>query len=171
MLIRDFLSERNSHLSTARHIFAEGFARLMQAAARKVSIYDNNACYTLCDFLEEALFIIIRYEQLDKSRHSVLNWEFWLSVCKQMTASHNTATEIKLYAFLYSTWSILVSDESRKTSLCLDFLLEPDFFESRFNHWCPMVRSYFMRLLCWRVARFDGDDTVAETYILLESLN
>lgn len=170
MLIRDFLSERNSHLSTARHIFAEGFARLMQAAARKVSIYDNNACYTLCDFLEEAFFIIIRYEQLDKSRHTVLDWELWLFVCKQMTASHNTATEIKLYAFLYSTWSILASDESRKTSLCLDFLLEPDFFESRFNHWCPMVRSYFMRLLCWRVARFDGDDTVAETYVLHEIL-
>jgi hypothetical protein len=165
MLIRDFLSERNSHLFTARNIFADGFARLMQAAARKVSIYDNNACYTLCDFLEEAFYIIVRYEQQGPNRHAVLDWDFWLSVCRRMTSSHNTATEIKLYAFLYSTWSILVADEGRKMSLCLDFLLEPDFFESRFNHWCPMVRSYFMRLLCWRVARFDGEDTVVETYV------
>ncbi|KAF2473345.1 DUF1765-domain-containing protein [Lindgomyces ingoldianus] len=166
MLIRDFLSERNAHLHTARRIFAESFGHLLKATARKVSVYDNNACYTLCDFLEEAFVILVRYEQLDVGRHSVLDWPFWLSVCRQMTASQNTATEIKLFAFLYSTWPTLVSDEQRKAMLCSDFLLEPEFFESRFNHWCPMVRSYFMRLLCWRVARFDGDETAGELSIM-----
>ncbi|KAF2111687.1 hypothetical protein BDV96DRAFT_175395 [Lophiotrema nucula] len=168
MLIRDFLSERNAHLSTARRMFAEGFGRLLKGAARKVSVYDNNACYTLCDFLEEAFVILVRYEQLDPQHHSVLDWPFWLSVCKHMLASQNTATEIKLFAFLYSVWPTLASDEQRKTSLCLDFLLEPEVFESRFNHWCPMVRAYFMRLLCWRVARFerDGRETVNEITIM-----
>jgi len=165
MLIRDFLSERNAHLSTARRIFAEGFSRLLKGLARKVSLYDNNACYTLCDLLEEAFIILVRYEQLDPSQHSVLDWAFWLSVCKQMTVSQNTATEIKLYAFLYSTWSVIVADESRWSTLCLDFLLEPEFFESRFNHWCPMVRSYYMRLLCWRVARYDGQETECDLYV------
>jgi hypothetical protein len=166
MLIRDFLSERNTHLHTARRMFAESFARLLQAQARKIPIYESNACYTLCDFLEEAFAILVRYEQTDSEHHSVLNWPFWLSVCKMMTESHNTATEIKLYSFLYSIWSTLALDEQRKASLCLDFILEPAFFESRFNHWCPMVRSYFMRLLCWRVARFDGEDTDVEMYVL-----
>ncbi|KAF1841943.1 DUF1765-domain-containing protein [Cucurbitaria berberidis CBS 394.84] len=165
MLIRDFLSERNAHLHTARRIFADSFARLLQAQARKISIYDSNACYTLCDFLEEAFAIMVRYEQNDTDQHSIMDWTFWLSVCKSMAASQNTATEIKLYAFLYSIWSILCLDAQRKTSLCLNFLLEPEFFESRFNHWCPMVRSYFMRLLCWRVARFDGVETDAEVVI------
>ena len=165
MLIRDFLSERNAHIRTARRVFAEGFAGLLQAQARKISIYDSNACYTLCDFLEEAFLIMVRYEQIDSDRHTIMDWAFWLSVCKSMTASQNTATEIKLYAFLYSTWSTLCVDERRKASLCLDFLLEPAFFESRFNHWCPMVRSYFMRLLCWRVARFDGEETETEVYV------
>jgi hypothetical protein len=162
MLIRDFLSERNAHLHTARRVFAESFARLLRAQARKISIYDNNACYTLCDFLEEAFAILVRYEQSDSEHHSVVDWTFWLSVCKKMTESHNTATEIRLYAFLYSIWPTIAVDERRKASLCLDFILEPTFFESRFNHWCPMVRSYFMRLLCWRVARFDGEDTDVE---------
>jgi hypothetical protein len=166
MLIRDFLSERNVHLNTARKIFAEGFARLLKAVARKVSIYDNNACYTLCDFLEEAFIILVRYEQFSTSRHSILDWPFWLSVCKQMTISQNTATEIKLFAFLYSSWSTIAVNESRKTTLCLDFLLEREFFESRFCHWCPMVRSYFMRLLCWRVARFDGEETPEDVAIM-----
>ncbi|KAF2852432.1 DUF1765-domain-containing protein [Plenodomus tracheiphilus IPT5] len=165
MLIRDFLSERNIHLHTARRMFAESFARLLQAQARKITIYDSNACYTLCDFLEEAFAIMVRYEQHDSEHHSVMNWEFWLSVCKSMAASHNTGTEIKLYSFLFSIWPTLVIDEQRKASLCLEFLLEPAFFESRFNHWCPMVRSYFMRLLCWRVARFDGEETDVEVEI------
>ncbi|KAF2828605.1 DUF1765-domain-containing protein [Ophiobolus disseminans] len=165
MLIRDFLSERNAHLNTARRVFADSFARLLQAQARKITIYDSNACYTLCDFLEEAFAIMVRYEQTDGEHHSIMDWTFWLSVCKKMTESHNTATEIKLYAFLYSIWSTLALDERRKASLCLDFLLEPAFFESRFNHWCPMVRSYFMRLLCWRVARFDGEETEVEIEI------
>lgn len=157
MLIRDFLLERNSNIASARRMFAISFGRLLKAAARKVPIYDNNACYTLCDFLEEAFVILTRYEQFDNSRHLTLDWPFWLSVCKQMTQSQNTATEIKLFAFLYSTWPTLVADEERKQNLCLEFLLEPEFFESRFNHWCPMVRAYFMRLLCWRVARFDDE--------------
>ncbi|KAI4927868.1 hypothetical protein J4E85_006381 [Alternaria conjuncta] len=165
MLIRDFLSERNSHLHIARRMFADSFARLLQAQARKISIYDNSACYTLCDFLEEALIIMVRYEQHDSDQHAVMDWPFWLTVFKAMAASHNTATEIKLYAFLYSSWCTLVMDERRKAGLCLDFLLEPAFFESRFNHWCPMVRSYFMRLICWRVARYDGNETDTEVAI------
>ncbi|KAF2133521.1 DUF1765-domain-containing protein [Dothidotthia symphoricarpi CBS 119687] len=165
MLMRDFLSERNSHLHTARRMFANSIAHLLQAQTRKVSIYDSNACYTLCDLLEEAFTIMIRYEQLDSGHHSILNWPFWLSVCRKMAASESTSTEIKLYAFLYSIWSAMAVDEQRKASLCLDFILEPVFFESRFNHWCPMVRSYFMRLLCWRVARFDGEETEVEVTI------
>lgn len=161
MLIRDFLSERNTQLRIARRMFADSFARLLQAQTRKISIYDNNACHTLCDFLEEALVIMVRYEQQD-GNHTVMDWPFWLAAFKAMAASHNTATEIKLYAFLYSSWPTLVVDDRRKEGLCLDFLLEPEFFESRFNHWCPMVRAYFMRLICWRVARFDGIETEVE---------
>lgn len=162
MLIRDFLSEGNSHIHVARTMFADSFASLLQAQARKISVYDSNACYTLCDFLEEALSILVRYEQHNSEGHVVIHWPFWLTVCKEMTASENTATEIKLYSFLYSIWPTLALDEQRKRSLCLDFLLEPAFFESRFNHWCPMVRSYYMRLICWRVARFDGEPSEIE---------
>lgn len=162
MLIRDFLSEGNSHIHVARHMFADSFVSLLQAQARKISVYDSNACYTLCDFLEEAFGILVRYEQHNSEHHKVLEWPFWLKVCREMTASENTATEIKLYSFLYSIWATLALDEQRKKSLCLDFLLDSAFFESRFNHWCPMVRSYYMRLICWRVARFDGEPTEVE---------
>ncbi|KAL1632798.1 hypothetical protein SLS56_003288 [Neofusicoccum ribis] len=128
MLLRDFLSAGSAHTTTAPHMFAESFSRLLQASARRVSIFDHNASYTLCDFLEEALLILLRYERA--SEKPVLDWSFWISVYKRMTESHNTTTEIRLLSFLYSVWGTIVEDENRKQELCLNFLLEPEYFET-----------------------------------------
>ena len=157
MLIRDFLSERTSDHPEAREIFAQSFNDLLQAAARGTSMFDHSACYTLLDFLEEALVILMRYEQLRETEDALMDSEFWLTVCKKMIESENTLTEIRLYAFLYTVWHTIASRPGRKSELCLELLLTPDNFESRFCHWCPMVRAYYMRLLCWRVARHDGE--------------
>ena len=167
MLIRDFLSERSAQHLAARHIFAQGFNDILRSAAQKTSLFDHKACYTLCDFLEEAFFIIVRYDSMSHIEGSILDWPFWLESFRQMVASQNTMTEIRLYAFLYGSWTSITSDRDRHEKLCLDFLLEPSFFEGRFNHWCPMVRAYYMRLLCWRIARCDdGEQTPTDIRIL-----
>jgi hypothetical protein len=165
MLMRDFLSDRSPNPKITRQIFAQAFADLLKAAARKTSTYDHNACYILCDLLEESILILVRYEQLSPSENSFLDWPFWLDAWKQMVQSQNTTTEIRLYALLYSIWVHITVEPKRKLDLCSSFLLEPEFFHSRFNHWCPMVRTYFMRLLCWRVARFDGEEQGGEADI------
>ncbi|KAH9826827.1 Protein of unknown function (DUF1765) [Teratosphaeria destructans] len=157
MLIRDFLSERTADHPIARHLFAESFNDLLQCAARGTSMFDHAACYTLLDFFEEALVIMVRFEHVDIGGSRLINSDFWLSVCRRMIGSHNTMTEIRLYAFLYTAWNTIVADLGRKSDLCLGLLLDKEIFDSRFNHWCPMVRAYYMRLLCWRVGRFDGD--------------
>ena len=156
MLIRDFLSQHASDNPGARILFAESFNDLLQCAARGTSIYDHAACYTLLDFLEEALSILVRFEHLRKGTQTIINSDFWQTVCKKMISSENTITEIRLYAFLYTVWNTVVCDLGRKADLCTGLILDPEVFESRFNHWCPMVRAYYMRLLCWRVGRFDG---------------
>ncbi|KAK4981571.1 hypothetical protein LTR66_009880 [Elasticomyces elasticus] len=166
MLIRDFSSERTADHPIARQIFAESFNCLLQACARRTSIFDHAACYTLCDFLEESLIILVRYEHLKPTEGTILDSSFWLDVCKRMISSQNTMTEIRLYAFLYTVWSTVVCDLGRKADLCLALLLDEDIFESRFNHWCPMVRAYYMRLLCWRVGRFDGEANDGDLLIL-----
>lgn len=158
MLIRDFLSDRAGDHSVARLLFAESFNDVMQAAARGTSAYDHSACYTLLDFLEEALPILVRFEQYTEGEETLINSEFWQTVCRRMIGAENTVTEIRLYTFLYSIWNTVVCDLGRKDDLCLGLLLDPEVFESRFNHWCPMVRAYYMRLLCWRVTRFDGEE-------------
>ena len=165
MLVRDLLSERNTTPEAVRQIFGVAFADLLKAAARRTSIYDPYACYVLCDLLEEAFLILVRYEQLNPDVGPVLDWTFWLEVWRKIVESHNTTTEIRLYALLYSLWPAFVIEPQRRVELCVNFLLEPEFFTSRFNHWCPMVRAYFQRLLCWRVARFDGEEQAGDVEI------
>jgi hypothetical protein len=167
MLIRDFLSERATEHPFARHLFAESFACLLQAGARGISVYNHLACCTLCDFLGEAFPIIVRYEQMHPLQNSLIDTDFWIDVCKRMIFSQNTMTEIKLFAFLFTIWSTVSSSPERKTKICLDLLLDQEVFEKTFNHWCPMVRAYYMRLLCWRVGRFDGEESPDERYVLI----
>jgi hypothetical protein len=166
MLVRDLLSERNTNPDTVRQIFGVAFADLLKAAARRTSIYDPYACYVLCDLLEEAFLILVRYEQLNPAVGPVLDWPFWREVWKRIVESHNTTTDIRLYALLYSLWPAFVIEPQRRVELCASFLLEPNFFTSRFNHWCPMVRAYYQRLLCWRVARFDGEEQAGDVEVL-----
>jgi hypothetical protein len=156
MLLRDLLADANPEHATLRELYAESFDDVVKATARKISLYNNDACFALCDFMEESMTIMTRYHQTHRES-PILDWPFWLQVYRLMMTSHNSLTEIRLIAFLYSTWNILISDDDRRRDLCLGWLLEPHFFDQHFNHWSPMVRHYFLRLLCWRVARYDGD--------------
>jgi hypothetical protein len=118
-------------------------------------IHITDACFVLCDFMEEILPLMFRF-QASHQGSEVLDWAFWLTVCKKMMQSHNTLTKVRLIAFVYSLWNVLIFNEQMKDEMCLDWLLGPAFFQEHFEHWCPMVRHYFQRLLCWRLARYDG---------------
>ena len=173
MLLRDLLAESDPDNHGLRELYAESFGDIVKAATRKVSLYNHDACFVLCDFMEEVLTIMSRYHRTHPEA-DVWDWSFWFQVCRQMMSSHNTLTEVRLIAFVYSTWNILISNEDRRRELCLDWLLEPSFFEKHFSHWCPMVRAYYLRLLCWRIARYDGDPTELDIAIyeaLAERLN
>ena len=156
MLLREFLSDSASVKEVARQWFAESYGELLKATARKTSLFNHLACFTLCDFLEEAIVILARYHHGCEDPVSFLDWPFWLQVCKQMLQSNHSMTEVRLYAFIYGLWGLIVKDENRRSDICFDWLLTEEHFHRQFNHWCPMVRAYYMRLLCWRIARFDG---------------
>lgn len=156
MVLRDILADNSPELQQLREVYAESFGSIVKAAARRISLYDGNACFVLCDFMEEMLAIMCRYHQKTPT-HQALDWSFWLKVCQSMMQSHNSLTEVRLLAFVYSTWNIIIGNEERRRKFCLEWLLEESFFEKHFNHWCPMVRGYYQRLLCWRMARCDGD--------------
>lgn len=166
MLIRDFLSDRVADHSDARQLFAVSFCSLLTACASGTSSFNQAACYTLCDFLEEAFVILTRYEQSPACPGPVIDTNFWTEVFRLMLGSHNTVTEIRVFAFMYTTWTQLCFNQQRKQSFCIDLLLSQDLFEHGFTHWCPMVRAYYMRLLCWRMARHDENADELDNQIL-----
>lgn len=159
ILLRDILSDRTAESVLLRGLYSISFCDIIKAATRKISLYNNDACFVLCDFLEEIFPIMNRHYQHDTP---FLDWPFWFKVCRQMMQSHNTLTQVRLLAFVYSTWTILTSNEERKRELVLGWLLSQQFFDEHFCHWSPMVRHYYFRLLCWRVARCDEEPTALD---------
>ncbi|KAJ5047248.1 uncharacterized protein L3040_003087 [Drepanopeziza brunnea f. sp. 'multigermtubi'] len=165
MLLRDFLPEKPSDCNAARKTFAEAFGKMMKASAARTSLFDHNSCFVLLDFAEEALNIYVRFSYAHDLEWDYIDWPFWLTVCKKMLESQNTMSEIRLFAFLYGSWHLITADERRKEIMCLQWLLSEETFDRFFNHWCPMVRAYFMRLLCWRLCRDEGEASDLDTKI------
>jgi hypothetical protein len=163
MLLRDFISERPSDHDNARLTFAEAFGKMMQAGARRTSLFDHNACFVLCDFMEEALSIFLRFYHTHALESDFIDWYFWLEVCQKMLESQNSMSEIRLFAFLFGAWNVISLNERRKEVMCLNWLLTEETFDRFFNHWCPMVRAYYMRLICWRACRDDGEPSDLDT--------
>lgn len=155
ILLRDFLADDAPEMVSARHTFAETFARLMKGAACRTSQYNSAACFTLCDFLEEVMVIYHDFESRD-AQSSYIDWDFWLEVCKRIMGSLNTMSEVRMLSFLHTIWDMVAKDPRRKATFCLEWLLAEETFDSLFNNWCPMVRAYYQRLLCWRMCRDDG---------------
>jgi hypothetical protein len=163
MLLREFLSEISGVNDGARKSFAEMFSNTLKAGSRRTSMFDHTACFALCDFLEEAISILVRFYHDSNDPVSFLDWEFWRGVCEQMMNSNNSMTEVRLYAFIYALWGLITKNSERKKQITVDWLLKEEHFQRQFSHWCPMVRAYYMRLLCWRFARFDGEASELDT--------
>ena len=170
-LIRDSLLGSSSLPLEGQICLAESFEKLMKAASQVIAPSDHVSCFALCDFLEEALVILHRFDSNIGNKLEIITWPFWLSVCQAMTRSYNTMAQVRLCAFLYGTWNMLIKDETRRRAVCLEWLLREDVFEGLFNHWCPMVRAYFMRLLVWRLGRLQSATSTLNLYDSLVTLN
>ena len=166
LLLRDCLSGSTIMTKKAQTLFAQSYCLLIKATARKISVFDHDACFTLCDFLEEALAILTRYSHMSEPIEKGIEWPFWIQVCRRMLQSQNIMTQVRLCSFLYAMWPTLIVDEAIKREMCLHWLLSEDIFETLFSHWCPMVRAFFMRLLVWRLARLDGSHSELDMSIL-----
>ncbi|KAL7786238.1 DUF1765 domain-containing protein [Trichoderma ceciliae] len=155
MLLKDILADDVPASAGARHTFAEAFSALLKAAASRTSRYSSIACSTLCDLLEEVLIIYHRAETAENPT-SYIDWPFWIDVCKMALTSLNTLSEIRMISFIFTIWDAIAKDAKQKLLVCRDWLLTEETFNAFFNNWCPMVRAYYMRLLCWRVCRDMG---------------
>lgn len=170
-LLSDLLSTGEA-LAGARNTFSQSLMVLLKAAAGRTSQYDHNACYMLCDFLQEVLQVFdSSYGYSNDSNAGItpppvilVDWAFWQDVCKMMLSSNNTMSEIRVLSFIFTIWDIVATDDSRKEELCMGWLLTEEVFDQFFNNWSPMVRAYYMRLLCWRICRELGSSNELDEY-------
>ncbi|KAI0144633.1 DUF1765-domain-containing protein [Xylariaceae sp. FL1272] len=165
ILLKDMLSSDSAaRYEEARYTFAEAFMVIMKAAAKRTSQFNQNACFTLCDFLEESL---LAYQE--SMENAPIDWPFWFEVCEKILDSGHTISEVRVLSLLFSLWDTIASDPVRKARMCGGWLLTETTFDKLFNHWCPMTRAYFMRLLCWRICRDSGtaSESDTENYLLV----
>lgn len=161
ILLRDFLSDSSAEPNRARLLYAETFCGILRVCARRISLFDHNACFVLCDFVEEVIPIITRYAHSIETE--LFDWSFWLEICRKMMQSQNSLTEVRVFSSIYCVWGTWCATDERKAGLCLDILLHEPTFYHYFNHWSPMVRAYFHRLLCWRIGRFNGQPSALDS--------
>lgn len=163
VLLRDIVSDKANCSEACRELYAQSFVAMLRGAVRKTRVFDADACFTLCDLMEEVLPIFSDAEELCGA--SMVDWPFWMDVVKQMSESHNNITELRLISFVYTTWDVITEDEERKRVICLEWLLSKPTWERFFCHWCPMVRAYFMRLVCWRIGRYEGSRSALDLWV------
>lgn len=101
---------------------------------------------------------------------SVIDWEFWLS-CNYMMIHHCDHVQIllKSFTFLFNTWDMIPDSlclnkkpgepfkwimnlqDSIKTNFVNHCLASDENFIRLMIHWNPLVRSYYIKLLVWRI--------------------
>lgn len=165
VLLKDMLSENSiGGLTTAaRETFASSFMAILKAATKKTPVFKQPPVLVLIDFFNEVLLAFDAYtgytdpEYKDRQLRDHVDWPFWLDVFhKILFESNSTMSEIRILSLIFSTWDILTADEVRKEKLCINWLLSERVFDKFFHNYTPMVRAYFMRLLCWRICRDQG---------------
>ncbi|KAK0733495.1 hypothetical protein B0T26DRAFT_635442 [Lasiosphaeria miniovina] len=188
ILLKDMLSENSIGVAAGiKHTFAEAFLATAKAATKRTSRYEHAACFILCDFLEEVLVTLDAFQNTANSSIATspseeafpafdevvspsfdyIDWPFWFDVGKMIMNSNNTMSEIRIISFLYAVWDAITADPLRKEAICFGWLLTEEAFEKFFNHWCPMVRAYYMRLVCWRVCRDSGSPNELDAKIFI----
>lgn len=170
VLLKDMLGDNSvgGLESGARQTFATAFMGILKAATKKTPVFKQAPVLVLVDFLQEVLQAFDTYagysDPAVKGRPEEaaaamdhIDWNFWLDVFhKVLFESNSTMSEIRILSFLYSAWDVLAAEPSRKEKLCTGWLLSEEVFDKFFNNYTPMVRAYFMRLLCWRICRDQG---------------
>lgn len=170
LLLKEMLATQdNEYPIECREAFGRLFNDLFRAAAKITDARNRIELDVICIYLEEMILIFTRYEQANGTKPAFMDWEFWFGVWKVMAKGNHFSIEIRILSLVYGVWPAIVLDSGRKESLCYGFLLEREYFESRFSHWSPMVRSYFHRLICWRVAKVH--EGVDDTHLYVQSLH
>lgn len=134
--------------------------KLLISIACRTSVYDYN---------RNGLLLNIVYEFINHVDNDI-NWEFWLTSCQLMIErTDHIQILLKNFAFLFNVWDMIspsarpgklgvtpserwltVSHESLKWNFS-NWLVSAPVWSTFFNHWEPIVRTYYIKLIIWRL--------------------
>ncbi|KAK9472112.1 uncharacterized protein V1510DRAFT_349118, partial [Dipodascopsis tothii] len=147
--------------------FRAAFELVLQAAAARTSLYDLPSCIGLYDLADDVLRLVAV-----GSHGAAVDWTFWVAATQRMMLSRNTHSEVRALTFLFNFWEPIMAHRAAGLQ-CLDWLLADETWQYLFLHWSAMVRTYYLRLLCWRVGRVDdaaGPELRRARAVLLDRL-
>ncbi|CAK9439074.1 uncharacterized protein LODBEIA_P32980 [Lodderomyces beijingensis] len=169
--------------------------------AKETSVYDFNKNGLILAVINEFLNHLENNSSAEVKY--LINWEFWLS-CNYMMIQHadHTQSLLKNFAFLFNIWDMIpdalcsfvkgVEEKTIETvrmdekfrwitnledSFKLNFvnyLIKDETFETFFTHWNPLVRSYYIKLLVWRIIginNYQSSTSIQTTRTLQMKLN
>ncbi|EGW31580.1 uncharacterized protein SPAPADRAFT_154950 [Spathaspora passalidarum NRRL Y-27907] len=146
--------------------------------AKETSVYDFNKNGLIMSIANEFINHIVNNNPTNEVSY-LINWEFWLG-CNYMMIKHSDHVQIilKNFAFLFNIWDMIPEtlsqlvklgdgkvsisqteepykwltnlEESFKVNF-INFLTGSEMFQRFFCHWNPVIRSYYIRLLVWRI--------------------
>lgn len=168
-VLRDALYNSNSVLRELIHIIDA----ILISEAKTISVYDVNkvgpvfgVVYEFASYIDGNPF---GYD---------LNWTFWLDCnFRMLTCTDHIQLILRSLSFIFNSWDLIPNsfnfspvpdlnatfenqDENYPWILFAEYgdklnfshwLVSQDTFEKFFIHWHPIVRSYYIRLLVWRM--------------------
>ncbi|CAD1811103.1 unnamed protein product [Candida parapsilosis] len=161
--------------------------------AKEVTIYDFNKNGLILGIVHE--FINHVENNISNEVKYLISWEFWLSCnYMMMSHSDHVQSLLKNFQFLFNVWDMIpdalcsfvqpqrseygpigdIHDENYKwitnveDSFKLNFtnyLISDDMFRTMFVHWNPLVRSYYIKFLVWRVIGINNSQSSASIQV------
>jgi hypothetical protein len=180
--------------------YCRQFERILHAITLRTPLFDVHSCIGLADLVEEYIASLVLDHSLTRPRVQIqkddaIDWKFWISVVEKMLTSENSSTELRALALLFNLWDhIPISadsntgqddDNAADSGDRLEFymancegmkwavtswLLSEPMWKKYFCHWQPLVRCYYQRLLCWRIASV-GNESELLSSILFSNYN
>lgn len=156
--------------------FSRTFDRIFRAVAMETQVYDMKRCVAVCDIADEwfASLLCVNTTKSSSVRDMYANlmvdWSFWLQVAKRMLTCDNCHTKIRAVSFLFNLWPYIPNTDSKTSSESFSsdssvlwevtkWILSPEIWYHMFCHWSPLVRSYYQRFLCYRIASVGNAST------------
>lgn len=133
--------------------------RILQSIARATSVHDHH---------RSGLIYSIVYELVNYVESDVC-WEFWLStIYMSLNSTDHLQVLQTSFAFLFNVWGMVPeltakkydnsisynwikdSKESIKVNF-INWFISDKVWNRFFTHWHPLIRSYYMRIVIWRL--------------------